>query len=92
MAHCPYDHLQDLEEELEEIRSWPGIREKSPGVFYVRSAAFLHFHEKEGERWADARRGKTWGPKLRIPFGAGVAARSRFLSAVREYHERTVAR
>lgn len=64
MAHCPYSDLADLEPALAEIRTWKDIREKSPGVFYLKRTPFLHFHIKDGVRWADARCGKDWGPKI----------------------------
>jgi hypothetical protein len=66
VAHCPYEKIADLEPVFEEMRGWPGIKEKSPGVFYVKSTPFLHFHVKDDDRWADVRAGKTWG-ELTVP-------------------------
>jgi hypothetical protein len=53
------------------------VRERSPGVFYVKGLPFLHFHLKEGRRWADVRAGRTWGPPVEIPLGATAAGRPR---------------
>lgn len=84
MAHCPYSELADLEAALAEIRTWDRIRERSPGVFYYKSTPFLHFHIQDGVRWADARRGKDWGP--RIP----VTTSAKFLRAAKRYYAATV--
>ncbi|HZU72047.1 MAG TPA: hypothetical protein VE990_04680 [Acidimicrobiales bacterium] len=37
------------------LREVPGIREKSRGVFYRGSRAFLHFHEDPAGLFADVR-------------------------------------
>jgi hypothetical protein len=56
MAHCPYDKLADIEPVLATLRGWEGLREAKPGIFYIRSDGFLHFHiDKEGRRWADVK-------------------------------------
>jgi hypothetical protein len=79
MAHTKPEQLADLEQELEALRALAGLREKSPGVFYLRSLPFLHFHDKHGVRWADMKvKGGGW-QKLEIDFKAGKAARARFL-------------
>jgi hypothetical protein len=46
-----------LEPLLGQLREVEGLREKSRGVFYRGSKAFLHFHEDGGELFADARIG-----------------------------------
>ena len=40
---------------LEELRSHPVLREKRPGVFYLKSRAFLHFHDDPNDVFADVR-------------------------------------
>jgi hypothetical protein len=57
MRHARADALDVLEEVLSEIRGLPGIVEKSRGVFYRRSRAFLHFHEDPTGLHADVRIG-----------------------------------
>jgi hypothetical protein len=84
MAHCPFEKLADLLPVLAEIRLWEGIREKSPGVFYFKSIPFLHFHEKDGRRWADVRAGRSWGAPIDVPFKSTAAARRAFTSEVRK--------
>ncbi|MCO4783122.1 MAG: hypothetical protein KC646_12430 [Candidatus Cloacimonetes bacterium] len=78
MAHCPYDKLGDLESALQEIRKLEKVVEKKPGVFYLKSKAFLHFHIKTDKstaknpnpttrRWADARETlDQWGSEINL--------------------------
>jgi hypothetical protein len=49
--------LDELEPFLERLRAVPGLVEKARGVFYVRSKAFLHFHEDPSGLHADVRLG-----------------------------------
>ena len=64
MRHARPDTLQTLEPVLRRLRALEGIRERSPGVFYVRSKAFLHFHEDSAGTFADIRSGSRW---VRLP-------------------------
>ena len=57
MKHASVAALRGLSELLEQIRVMEGIREKSLGVFYRRSKAFLHFHEDPAGLFADLRVG-----------------------------------
>ncbi len=49
--------LDELEPLLERLRAVPGLVERKRGVFYVRSRAFLHFHEDPSGMHADVRLG-----------------------------------
>jgi len=40
---------------LDQLRSVPCLTEKSRGVFYQKSKAFLHFHEDPSGLYADVR-------------------------------------
>lgn len=40
---------------LEELRTRPALREKRPGIFYLGSRAFLHFHDDPSGIFADVR-------------------------------------
>ena len=40
---------------LEALRGFPGLQERKPGIFYLRSAAFLHFHEDPAGVFADVK-------------------------------------
>jgi len=55
MAHAEPEHLKGLEAALDELRSWPRIKEKSRGTFYVGSKSFLHFHIQDAHLWADVK-------------------------------------
>ena len=57
MKHAGAEALYALSELLEQIRAREGIKEKSLGVFYRRSKAFLHFHEDPAGLFADLRVG-----------------------------------
>lgn len=64
MRHARPDTLQALEPVLRRLRALEGMRERSPGVFYVKSRAFLHFHEDPAGTFADIRTGPDW---VRLP-------------------------
>jgi hypothetical protein len=91
MGHCAFERLGDIRDCLDEIRTWPAVREPKPGVFYVKRTPFLHFHMSDAERWADARDGASWRQHIAIPLDASAAARRRFLREVRRCY-RTTAR
>jgi hypothetical protein len=45
MRHAGAAALDQLEPLLQQLRALPALKEKARGVFYLRSRAFLHFHE-----------------------------------------------
>jgi hypothetical protein len=55
MKHAGPDALERLEPLLASLREVPALREKSSGVFYLGSKAFLHFHEDPSGLYADVR-------------------------------------
>ena len=55
MRHARPAALDELEPFLERLRAVPELTEKSRGVFYWRSKAFLHFHEDPSGMHADVR-------------------------------------
>jgi hypothetical protein len=57
MRHASVAALRGLSELLEQIRVKEGIKEKSFGIFYRKSKAFLHFHEDPAGLFADLRVG-----------------------------------
>lgn len=89
MGHCKPEELEDLKEIFTKIASLDGIKEKQFGTFYFRSKGFLHFHSKDGRRWADIRDGVTWGEEVDIPFGVSKSVKKKFLKQVCEKYERT---
>jgi hypothetical protein len=84
MAHyCPPDLLDDLAEVLTEVRSWAGVIEKKPGIFYVRGQPFLHFHLVEGERRRADVKGATRWVQQDLPRPASAARQRAFLRELR---------
>lgn len=57
MKHAGNAALQRLEHLLTDLRSFPGLQERTSGVFYRKSKAFLHFHEDPLGLFADIRIG-----------------------------------
>ena len=55
MRHARDEDLDRIEPLLEQLRSIAGLTEKSRGVFYRRSRAFLHFHADGDDTYADLR-------------------------------------
>lgn len=64
MKHAGSEALDRLEELLGQLRGLDGLVERTRGVFYRRSRAFLHFHEDAAGLFADIRPGGEW---LRLP-------------------------
>lgn len=55
MRHARPEDLDRLEGLLVQLRTLPGLVERTRGVFYFRSRAFLHFHEDPKGMFADLR-------------------------------------
>ncbi len=55
MKHAGPNTLRDLEPILTSIRLLPGLTERKPGIFYIKSKAFLHFHEDSAGVFADVK-------------------------------------
>jgi hypothetical protein len=55
MRHAGPATLARIAPLLEALRARPALREPRPGVFYLRSRAFLHFHDDPGGVFADVR-------------------------------------
>ena len=55
MKHAGAEALDQLEPLLVKLRGLAALREKSRGVFYLRSKAFLHFHDDPSGLFADVR-------------------------------------
>jgi hypothetical protein len=83
MAYCPPEMLDDLRDVLSAVRGWSGIIEKKPGVFYVGSQPFLHFHLlREGRRRADIKGCTEW-IHIDLPHPLSAARRRAFLRDLR---------
>lgn len=55
MKHAGQDTLGRLKPFIIELRKRFPLREKSAGVFYLKSKAFLHFHDDPAEIFADVK-------------------------------------
>jgi hypothetical protein len=55
MKHAGPATLMMLDSLLQGLRAVPGLIEKKPGIFYLKSRAFLHFHEDPAGIFADVR-------------------------------------
>ena len=64
MKHAGPATLARISPLLEELRARPALREKRPGVFYLKSRAFLHFHDDPRGVFADVRLADEF---LRLP-------------------------
>jgi len=61
MAHASPEALKPLLPLLRQLREIKGLTEKQPGIFYLRSSAFLHFHDAQGTLYADLKKAGGMG-------------------------------
>jgi hypothetical protein len=83
VAYCPPELLDDLADLLAEVRTWAGVIEKKPNVFYVRRQPFLHFHLVEGGRRRADVKGRTRWVQLDLPRPISTTRRRAFLRELR---------
>ena len=55
MKHAGPTALDALEPLLTKLRAFGALKEKTRGVYYLKSRAFLHFHEDTSGAYADIR-------------------------------------
>jgi hypothetical protein len=83
MAYCPPEMLDDLDDVFNEVRTWGRIIEKKPGVFYVGSQPFLHFHLLQGgRRRADIKGSIEW-IQIDLPHPISATRRQALLRQLR---------
>lgn len=87
MGHTSVENLKDLQDDLEKVRNLPGIKEMNPGIFYYKTIPFLHFHDKEGKRWADIKTSKGW-KEIAIDFKPTKSTKLTFIKEVQRAHKR----
>ena len=83
MAYCPPELLDDLADLLAEVRTWAGIIEKKPNVFYVRRQPFLHSHLVQGGRRRADVKGRTSWVQLDLRRPISTTRRRAFLRELR---------
>ena len=59
MKHASEKALSTVEDQLTQIRAL-NLKEHSPGVFYLKSRPFLHFHEDPSGIYAHDRVDAEW--------------------------------
>jgi hypothetical protein len=83
VRHARAEDLDRLEPLLEALRAFDALKERSRGVFYLRSQAFLHFHEDPAGLFADVRAADGRGfDRIKVDETAGVAELLRQVEAV----------
>lgn len=55
MRHAGPSTLARIVPLLEKLRAYPVLCEQRPGIFYLKSRAFLHFHDHPSGVFADVR-------------------------------------
>jgi hypothetical protein len=83
-VHCPPELLEDLAPVLAEVRTWAGVVERSPGVFYVRRQPFLHFHLLRGARRCGDVKSRDGWMRFELPSPISTARRRSFLRELRK--------
>jgi hypothetical protein len=74
MKHATPAALDRLEPLLTAIRALPSLTERSRGVFYRKSKAYLHFHEDPAGLFADVRNAADDFDRYRVETEAERAA------------------
>jgi hypothetical protein len=68
MKHAGPDALARIAPLLAELRARSALRERRPGVFELKSRAFLHFHDDPSGVFADVRLAEDF---VRLPVTSG---------------------
>ena len=55
MKHASQKTLESLDNVLRQLRAHRALVERTPGSFYLKSKAFLHFHEDPTGLFADVK-------------------------------------
>jgi len=86
VRRCPPEALADLADVFAELRTWDGVVEKKPGIFYAHRQPFLHFHLGEGGRRRGDVKGRTGWVQVDLPGQLSAAWRRAFLRELRRRH------
>lgn len=66
MKHASPETLRLLQPLLEALRQLDTLVERTPGAFYLKSRAFLHFHEDPSGLYADVKLDLATFTRLRV--------------------------
>ena len=66
MRHPRPGELKSIEPMLTQLRTIDGLVERTTGVFYRRSKAFLHFHIDGDDLYADVRLDGTAFERIKV--------------------------
>lgn len=80
MKHAGAATLATLAPLLDELRRVNGLIERTPGSFYLRSKAYLHFHEDPKGLFADVKLDGAEFTRVRV---ATAAERGKLVALVR---------
>ncbi len=83
MKHASASALHSLQELLANLRRLPGLVERKSGIFYVKSQAYLHFHEDPAGLFADVRLGGVEFERFRVSTKHEQAALLKLVAANR---------
>jgi len=79
VRHATPATLDAIEPLLAGIRKVAALRERQQGIFYLKSIAYLHFHEDPAGLFADVKIGGSW-KRLEV---SSARAKKELLAAVR---------
>lgn len=85
MSRVDPARLHDLDDVLDEVRTWAGIDDRGGGTFYLHRKPFLHFHLGRESRRADVRRAEGW-VQVDLPEPAPATAKRKLLSILQAEH------
>jgi len=60
MKHADQITLAGLQDLLQAIRQFGGLKEKTPGSFYYKAGGFVHFHQDPAGLFADLKIAGQW--------------------------------
>jgi hypothetical protein len=81
MKHASAETLRELEPLLAQVRRMDSLCERKPGIFYLGSSAFLHFHEDPAGLFADVKLGGQHFERMPV---SSERQRREFIAAVRK--------
>ena len=83
MKHAGPDTLQLLAPLLDTVRADTSLVERTPGSFYRKSKAYLHFHEDPAGIFADVKLDGTSFTRVRVSTAAEQAQLLKLMAGAR---------